>query len=121
MKNRPYCIIIMDGYGINAEVNGNAVKIADAKVIEKLMKITGQSRKEVIENIEEARTRTGCAEKEYLIYRFYELTKEETDLLNKQGYVLLDNNEFCLVEVEKNQYVLFKVFDEYKSITLSLK
>ena len=51
----------------------------------------------------------------------YELTKEETDLLNKQGYVLLDNNEFCLVEVEKNQYVLFKVFDEYKSITLSLK
>lgn len=51
----------------------------------------------------------------------YELTKEETYLLNKQGYVLLDNNEFCLVEVEKNQYVLFKVFDEYKSITLSLK
>ena len=47
----------------------------------------------------------------------YELTKEETDLLNNRGYVLLDNNEFCLVEVEKNQSVLFKVFDEYKSIT----
>ncbi len=35
---KPICLCIMDGYGINAEVNGNAVKIADAKVIEKLMK-----------------------------------------------------------------------------------
>ena len=35
---KPICLCIMDGYGLNTEVNGNAVKIADAKVIEKLMK-----------------------------------------------------------------------------------
>ena len=38
MSKKPICLCIMDGYGLNAEVNGNAVKIADAKVIEKLMK-----------------------------------------------------------------------------------
>ena len=36
MKTRPVCLFIMDGYGINPEVKGNAIKAANAGVIEGL-------------------------------------------------------------------------------------
>lgn len=36
MKTRPVCLFIMDGYGINAQTDGNAVKAANAGVIENL-------------------------------------------------------------------------------------
>ena len=35
---KPVCLIIMDGYGINNETIGNAIKVADAKVIDNLIK-----------------------------------------------------------------------------------
>lgn len=38
MKNQPICLIIMDGYGIRKEKFGNAIKLADAGVIDKLEK-----------------------------------------------------------------------------------
>ncbi len=38
MKNKPVCLIIMDGYGINNSTNGNAIKIANAGVIENYIK-----------------------------------------------------------------------------------
>ena len=38
MEKRPCCIIIMDGYGYSPAVRGNAVKAANAKVIENLEK-----------------------------------------------------------------------------------
>ncbi len=38
MKKRPNCIIIMDGYGYNAETVGNAVKSADSVNVNRLMK-----------------------------------------------------------------------------------
>ncbi len=38
MKTRPVCLFIMDGYGINPEVKGNAIKAANAGVIERLMR-----------------------------------------------------------------------------------
>ena len=37
MKNKPVCLFIMDGYGINAETNGNAIASANAGVIKNLM------------------------------------------------------------------------------------
>ena len=37
MKNKPVCLIIMDGYGLNNKTVGNAIKMADAKVIDNLM------------------------------------------------------------------------------------
>lgn len=37
MKNKPVCLFIMDGYGINSETKGNAIEFADAKVIKNLM------------------------------------------------------------------------------------
>ena len=49
------------------------------EAIEKIMKITGWSREETIKNVEEARSRTGCGYKEYLIYRFFDLTNEEQE------------------------------------------
>lgn len=36
MKTRPVCLFIMDGYGINPETRGNAIKAANAGVIERL-------------------------------------------------------------------------------------
>ena len=36
MKTRPVCLFIMDGYGINPETKGNAIKAANAGVIERL-------------------------------------------------------------------------------------
>ena len=38
MKNRPVCLFIMDGYALREESKGNAIKIANAGVIEGLMK-----------------------------------------------------------------------------------
>lgn len=38
MKKSPNCIIIMDGYGVSASSKGNAIKEANAKVIDNLMK-----------------------------------------------------------------------------------
>ncbi len=38
MNSRPNCIIIMDGYGINVEEKGNAIKSANSKNVEALMK-----------------------------------------------------------------------------------
>ncbi len=38
MKNKPVCLIIMDGYGINESASGNAIKIANAGVIENYLK-----------------------------------------------------------------------------------
>ncbi|MBQ7642335.1 MAG: 2,3-bisphosphoglycerate-independent phosphoglycerate mutase [Clostridia bacterium] len=38
MNTRPVCLFIMDGYALRSESYGNAVKIANAGVIEKLMK-----------------------------------------------------------------------------------
>ena len=38
MSKKPVCLIIMDGYGINNETIGNAIKVADAKVIDNLIK-----------------------------------------------------------------------------------
>ena len=38
MKTRPVCLIIMDGYGIRKDENGNAIKQAHAGVVEKLIK-----------------------------------------------------------------------------------
>ncbi len=37
MNSRPNCIIIMDGYGINSEVKGNAIKEANSKTVNSLM------------------------------------------------------------------------------------
>ena len=34
---KPVCLCIMDGYGLNTEVNGNAIKVADAKIVNELM------------------------------------------------------------------------------------
>lgn len=36
MKQRPVCLIIMDGYGIRESKNGNAIKIADNGTIDRL-------------------------------------------------------------------------------------
>ncbi len=38
MNTRPVCLFIMDGYALRKENNGNAIKIANAGVIERLMK-----------------------------------------------------------------------------------
>lgn len=38
MKNRPNCIIIMDGYGMNCEKKGNAIKCAGSENVNRLMK-----------------------------------------------------------------------------------
>jgi len=38
MKNKPVCLFIMDGYGINTETKGNAIKAANAGVIENFIK-----------------------------------------------------------------------------------
>lgn len=38
MKTRPVCLIIMDGYGIRADADGNAIKNADAGVVDELIK-----------------------------------------------------------------------------------
>ncbi len=38
MKSRPVCLFIMDGYGLRESADGNAIKIANAGVIENLMK-----------------------------------------------------------------------------------
>ncbi len=38
MKTRPVCLIIMDGYGIRKDENGNAIKQAHAGVVERLIK-----------------------------------------------------------------------------------
>ncbi len=37
MNSRPNCIIIMDGYGVNKEEKGNAIKFADSKNVNALM------------------------------------------------------------------------------------
>ncbi len=37
MKNRPNCLIIMDGYGITPEKNGNAIEMQGSPVVKKLM------------------------------------------------------------------------------------
>ncbi len=39
METRPVCLIIMDGYGIREELNGNAIKIANAGVIDNYMSV----------------------------------------------------------------------------------
>ena len=36
MKTRPVCLFIMDGYGIRESADGNAIKIADSGVIDRL-------------------------------------------------------------------------------------
>ncbi len=36
MSKKPVCLLIMDGYGINNEKTGNAIEIADAKIIKNL-------------------------------------------------------------------------------------
>ena len=38
MKTRPNCIIIMDGYGYNPEVKGNAIKQANCKNVNEILK-----------------------------------------------------------------------------------
>ncbi|MBQ9513954.1 MAG: 2,3-bisphosphoglycerate-independent phosphoglycerate mutase [Clostridia bacterium] len=38
MKTRPNCIIIMDGYGNNPEIKGNAIYSADSKNVKELMR-----------------------------------------------------------------------------------
>ena len=38
MKTRPVCLFIMDGYALRNEKNGNAIKIANAGVVNRLMK-----------------------------------------------------------------------------------
>ena len=38
MKNRPVCLFIMDGYALREEKSGNAIEIANAGVIKRLMK-----------------------------------------------------------------------------------
>lgn len=38
MDTRPVCLLIMDGYGIRESADGNAIKIANAGVIEGLSK-----------------------------------------------------------------------------------
>ena len=38
MKSRPVCLFIMDGYGIRESKDGNAIKIANSGVIERLSK-----------------------------------------------------------------------------------
>ena len=37
MKKRPNCIIILDGYGMNCESKGNAIKCANSKNVDELM------------------------------------------------------------------------------------
>ncbi len=37
MKNRPNCLIIMDGYGINPETNGNAIEMQGSPIVKRLM------------------------------------------------------------------------------------
>ncbi len=37
MRNKPNCIIIMDGYGINCQEKGNAIRTANSKNVEELM------------------------------------------------------------------------------------
>jgi len=37
MKTRPVCLFIMDGYGLSDKIEGNAIKAANAGVIERLM------------------------------------------------------------------------------------
>lgn len=51
----------------------------DADAVEKIMKATGWEHDYAVAQIEEARKRTGCRYKEFLIYKFYELDKEEQE------------------------------------------
>lgn len=53
------------------------------KILASVMEETGWEREKAKQEIELASQRTGCAWKEYLLYRFYELTEEE------QGKVFL--------------------------------
>lgn len=47
--------------------------------IKKVVKITGQTEEEAKEKFEKAKKLTGCAPKEYFLYKFYELSDEEQD------------------------------------------
>lgn len=38
LQSRPVCLLIMDGYGLRKDANGNAIKIANSGVIDGLMK-----------------------------------------------------------------------------------
>jgi len=52
-------------------------KHKEEKAIEGVMNATGWDREHTEEMILEAQKRTGCTYKEFYIYRFYELSKEE--------------------------------------------
>lgn len=47
--------------------------------IVKTMELTGWSRKQAQAHIADARRRTGCKFKEYILYRFYDLTEQEQE------------------------------------------
>lgn len=51
----------------------------EEKAIAGIMKITGWEKEEAIAKVIEAQNRTGCTYKEYLIYRFFDLTEKEQD------------------------------------------
>lgn len=78
-------ILEKEGIVVNTRVNKKK-KSKDTKkekereeIIEKVMMATNWSYDETKNNISAARKRTGCAYKEYLLYRFYELSDEEQD------------------------------------------
>lgn len=58
----------------------------EEKAVESVMKATGWDREHTEEKILEAQKRTGCTYKEYYIYRFYELSKEEQEKVFVAAY-----------------------------------
>ena len=51
----------------------------EAEAVKKIMIATSWDQDTVIERVKEAQKRTGCTYKEYLIYRFFDLTKKEQE------------------------------------------
>ena len=51
----------------------------EAEIITKIMAVTGWDQETAVANVKEAQKRTGCTYKEFLIYRFFDLTPEEQE------------------------------------------
>lgn len=59
--------------------NAKQKKAEKNEIVQKVMAKTGWTQEVTIEKIEAARKKTGCAYKEYLLYKFYELEEGEQD------------------------------------------
>ena len=106
MNTRPVCLFIMDGYGINPDTYGNAIKAANAGVIEKFQKEYPHTKLAASgEDVGLPDGQMGNSEVGHLNIGAGRIIRQELSRITYE----IKNGEFCTYKNQKTNFVYTKI------------